>query len=986
LNSETTRSQAAFPDQERLARILDDYLVAIEQGRSISPEELLAKHPDDAAQLRGYLSGLNLFHAVAVSPAQALGGIAPADIGIPAALQTIGDYRLVREIGRGGMGVVYEAWQVSLRRRVALKVLPFTSAHDAKQIGRFKNEAQAAAQVQHPNIVPVFAIGEENGVHYYVMQLIEGQSLTSLLESLRSGGHAASDVTVRNNALTYNSRRGSGPVTSGSQPVHASDKLLRMRASETLDHIRVVARMGIQAAEALHAAHEYGIVHRDIKPSNLLLDDPGKLWVTDFGLARCRENQGLTQTGDVLGTMRYMSPEQALGRAALVDQRTDIYSLGLTMYELATLNHPADEFGEIQQLFDRNRPAIKPLRHWNRHIPHDFQTIVLKCIAEYPQERYNTAKDLSADLERFMDGRPILASPPSVISRLGKWTKRNRGFVYAAAAVLLVSLVGLGLNSRMLSNERLEAKEHALLQAKDNMRLMSGPLTMFTEDLSDELAGIPGAEGVRQKMLESGVYYLKQLEAKAVDDPAFIADSAIGKSRLAMLYEKLGKRDQALETSGAATSAWQRLVDRNPSNAEFARELARSLNNLALLTASSGRPAEAVAMLQRATEAQKQLAAEDPSSLDILSELATTHSNMGLVLQQMQAKDSAATEFEQAVALQEPRLKSNPDDIATMRGLAASYNNLAAIEQSHDPKAADEHYEKATKLQVQLVRNDPINRNHQADLARTYNNLGFLEASNKNWERAEVWYGDAIQLQERLVKESPFAGTYRRDLAISYNNLGMAQSRATKFAQAEEAFQKAAHAQDILLAAQPSDSQVLSNQGGVWNNLGMLYDRQHRLADAAQAYQQAIHFQCEAMSAGTDKESYRAILSRHYFNYARNLATQSKYDESLGVMVDLRKLWSGNPDHLFAVAKEMAKLDRQMTAKAANETSQAACTQAAVQTLREALNGGLSKDHLKDASLSVLSKSSEFQQLIEDPKIGLSSPEKTQPAKISRVN
>ena len=207
MKSESTRTQAAPPDQERLARILDEYLVAIEQGKSVSPEELLAQHPEDAAQLRGYLSGLNLFHAIAVAPAQVLGGVATADIGIPMALRTIGDYRLVREIGRGGMGVVYEAWQVSLRRRVALKVLPFTSAHDAKQIGRFKNEAQAAAQVQHPNIVPVFAIGEENGLHFYVMQLIEGQSLTSLLSGLRGGGDGPCDTTLPNNALTYNSQR-----------------------------------------------------------------------------------------------------------------------------------------------------------------------------------------------------------------------------------------------------------------------------------------------------------------------------------------------------------------------------------------------------------------------------------------------------------------------------------------------------------------------------------------------------------------------------------------------------------------------------------------------------------------------------------------------------------------------------------------------------------------------------------------------------------
>jgi tetratricopeptide (TPR) repeat protein len=230
------------------------------------------------------------------------------------------------------------------------------------------------------------------------------------------------------------------------------------------------------------------------------------------------------------------------------------------------------------------------------------------------------------------------------------------------------------------------------------------------------------------------------------------------------------------------------------------------------------------------------------------------------------------------------------------------------------------------------------------------------------------------------MKESPLAVVCRRDLAISYNNLGMAQSRASKYAEAEGSFHKAIHTQDILLAAQPTDPQVLGNQGGVWNNLGMLYDRQHRAADAADAYQKAIHFQSDALANSADKDAHRAVLSRHYFNYARNLAAQSKYDESLNVMFDLKKLWSGNS------AKEMAKLDRQITVKAPGDKSQAACKQGAIETLREALEGGLSKDHLKDASFAALSKSPEFQHLVEDPKIGLSPPETGRPAKISRVN
>src|SRR4051794_40043439 len=227
------------PDQERLARILDEYLVAIERGLPVSPDELLAKNPDDAEQLRGYLSGLQLFHdAAGVTPGRVCGSLIGGRL--PQPMQTVGDYQLVREIGRGGMGVVYEAWQVSLRRRVALKILPFSVASDAKQLSRFKNEAQAAAQVQHPNIVPVYAVGEENGVHYYVMQLVEGQSLTSLLEGLRTGGRERDDATLANNRnLTIASPQSirSGRVESAPNSEAASANVVPMRAAETADHI-----------------------------------------------------------------------------------------------------------------------------------------------------------------------------------------------------------------------------------------------------------------------------------------------------------------------------------------------------------------------------------------------------------------------------------------------------------------------------------------------------------------------------------------------------------------------------------------------------------------------------------------------------------------------------------------------------------------------------------------------------------------------------
>jgi tetratricopeptide (TPR) repeat protein len=225
-------------------------------------------------------------------------------------------------------------------------------------------------------------------------------------------------------------------------------------------------------------------------------------------------------------------------------------------------------------------------------------------------------------------------------------------------------------------------------------------------------------------------------------------------------------------------------------------------------------------------------------------------------------------------------------------------------------------------------------------------------------------------------------------LAISYNNLGMVQSRGNRFTEAEASFQKAERLQDVLLAAQPADAQTLSNQGSVWNNLGMLLDRQHRLAEAAAAYQQAIHFQRLALPGAESNDAYRTLLSRHYFNCARNLAAQAKFDDAVQMVLERKMLWPGEPERLYTIAQELAGLQHQMNGRPGVEKSKAACAQAAVDTLREALEAGLPLDRLKDSSLSDLAESAEFRQLFEDRQVGLSAPASAsaRPAELGRVN
>jgi len=347
----------------------------------------------------------------------------------PSSLGNLGDFRLLREIGRGGMGVVYEAEQVSLRRRVALKILPFAAALDPRQLQRFKNEALAAAHLRHENIVPVHAVGEERGVHFYAMQFIEGQSLAALIGELKTPAAERSNLN--------------GTATT------AVAALSTERSSGSRRYFDWVAKLGRQAALALEHAHSVGIIHRDIKPANLLLDPHGLLWITDFGLAQMAGDSGVTVTGEMLGTLRYASPEQALARRGVVDHRSDVYSLGATLYELLTLRplFASPDRNELLRQIADEEPH--PPRSLEPAVPRELETVVLKALRKEPSERYATARELADDLERFLDNRPILARRPTIMERLWKSARRHPSLVSAGLLTLLL-LCGASLVSMVL--------------------------------------------------------------------------------------------------------------------------------------------------------------------------------------------------------------------------------------------------------------------------------------------------------------------------------------------------------------------------------------------------------------------------------------------------------------------------------------------------------------------------------------------------------
>jgi hypothetical protein len=309
------------------------------------------------------------------------------------AIGSLSDFQIIREIGRGGMGVVYEALQLSLNRPVALKVLPSLPLADPSRLRRFQAEAVVAAALNHPHIVPVHAVGAESGTHFFAMQLIE------------------------------------------------QDKEFECRTRKP--DAREVAELGRQAAEALSYAHAHEVIHRDIKPTNLLVDRTGWLRIADFGLALRPESLETTASGLMVGTLRYMSPEQIGGGRKRIDHRVDIYSLGTTLYEWLA-GRPAfesDDRFELLERIARTQPA--PLRKIDATIPRELETIVHKAMAKLPGDRYATAAELAADLARFINNEPIVARRPGVFQRAAKWPSRRKKLA-SSAVLLLVAAALLG--------------------------------------------------------------------------------------------------------------------------------------------------------------------------------------------------------------------------------------------------------------------------------------------------------------------------------------------------------------------------------------------------------------------------------------------------------------------------------------------------------------------------------------------------------------
>lgn len=634
--------------------LLTEFVNRHRQGESPTIEEYVRRHPDLADEIRELFPMVvdmeRLKEEKSVSSDNGYVGLGTDK------LDQLGDFRILGEIGRGGMGVVYEAQQLSLGRRVAVKVLPEQSLGSEKRLRRFQREAQTAAKLHHTNIVPVFGVGQQDQHHYIVMQLIQGVGLDEILVQLRkiteqkvtydlhgSSSSASRSVRVHQNALrlirdefeapsptVWDSSSfatdppSHGPGSSDFQTdvtmelvtgsVHSADydqypqsdesgeENARSRSTEIppLNETfwRSVAKIGVQVAEALEYAHQQGTLHRDIKPANLLLEEDGTVWVADFGLAKVASDTDVSRTGDIVGTLCYMAPERFREET---DARGDIFSLGLTLYELLTLHRAFDDSDHGRLVQRITQTELKPPRHFIPEIPCDLETIVLKAAGREPSTRYQTAGELADDLRRFLEDRPIEARRITPAERLWRWCRRNRIVAgLAGAAFLLVCLVAVvatvgykreSTQRRIVETERERATAMAdsAVAALDRIygqivpSFVSVSHADFDQDDDDSLLASdqPTLSNETASILENFLGFYDELASRFDDNPDVVLQSIVAYRRVGEIHERLGKSEEAASAFYAAIERVEGLVGENTTeHIELRTELARIYSGL----------------------------------------------------------------------------------------------------------------------------------------------------------------------------------------------------------------------------------------------------------------------------------------------------------------------------------------------------------------------------------------------------------------------
>jgi tetratricopeptide (TPR) repeat protein len=867
---------------------------------------------------------------------------------------SFGNHEILDEIGRGGMGVVYKARHKGLGRIVALKMLLAGSLASGTDLKRFRAEAEAAASLDHPHIVPIYDVGEHDGRPFLAMKFMEGGSLAR--RSLQS-----TEVDA---------------PTGGQPPQSSLPPTPRHTPTEA-------ARLVAPLARAIDHAHRRGVLHRDLKPANILLDEQGRPHVSDFGLARRLDaDAALTQSGAILGTPAYMAPEQAAGGRGAVTTATDIYGLGTILYELVTGRPPfqGDSMSVLRQVLDEDPPRPRSLKP---NLDRDLETIILKCLHKDPSRRYTSAKALADDLERFLAGRPIHARPTTPVERAWRWVLRSPVAVGLGAALVLCLLVGLGgsvflwlraeaaaCEARTQRDEarqareeaeqhRIEAEKHARAASQErdeadrHLRLAHQVVAEFCLHVSQELASVPSLQPLRRTLLLKALGYYEQFLKRLGNDPALkreLADThrnvaqiqwAIGgrdKARAAYeqarkLYEELLEVDpdnvalqraltgtlidlaiqqdarSALETSARAVQLFERYLTTSPADLDLRGGYALMLGNRGAQLVRTGRVAEGEECLSRALEKQEELLREYPGNEAFQSELASTLGNVGVMAtRRFGERPLALCYFLRADELREKLAQARPNDPRRQADLAASRQNVGnALWDVGMRNPARQSLQQALDTRRKLAKDHPLVRRYQIDLSLSLTRLGRDHSHEGRREKELVCYEEARTIQQKLVEQDQSSPVLRKILAESWFNIGTVHGALNQRPQEGEALQKARQIQEKLVQAEPDNLDYRLDLTRTLNNQGINLWLRGENNTALAVLREAITSGRLLLDKAPDVLSHRQALNNPLGNLAEIEWRLGHGTASAEVVRQRIALWPNKPAELGVGAIELAR-------------------------------------------------------------------------------